>query len=75
MIARKHRKPVRKEDKPRAATLPTTGKKPLGQVKKADKTAMVAAANPDLSVSTMFRLVYVKRGYSEQALQRLINTA
>ncbi len=36
---------------------------------------MVAAANPDLSVSTMFRLVYVKRGYSEQALQRLINTA
>lgn len=45
MIVKKHRKPARKADKRRAATLLTTGKKALGPVTKVANAAKAAAEN------------------------------
>lgn len=45
MIVKKHRKPARKADKRRAATLLTTGKKALEPVTKVANAAKAAAEN------------------------------
>lgn len=45
MIVKKHRKPARKADKRRAATLPTIGKKALEPVTKVANATKAAAEN------------------------------